>query len=452
MNILPDLNAAPVAPAAPSGVSSRSGFQASPDQPQTPSFTQTLALADQARQNASVTQSAQNNQTSQSEQNTQAEQVSQSAQNTQPAQNPDEAQTSASVGSPADASGKSADATTAPAKPAKSKTADDTAASADKAATDLLAFVASLADGKLTPQQQAANVTALPAAAPVVTDAIRTGGHTASKDGKTPAAAVDTTKQTPSDALDAKQGKGKQAATADSGDTLDAKGGSANGGDGHPAAAAGNAGRASETGAQQTNANTNAAQGAIASLQPGIGPQATADGQTPGSPNVTFSATLQQIGGVDKLAPAAADKLSPQVGAPGWDQALGQKVVWMTGNGQQTATLTLNPPDLGPMQVVVNVNKNQADASFIAANAEVKHALEAAMPKLREMLDQAGIQLGQASVSTGMPNQQQQAFNQQPQRQGGSGFGGSAGGDAAESTVTTAVAATSGEGLVDTFV
>jgi len=112
------------------------------------------------------------------------------------------------------------------------------------------------------------------------------------------------------------------------------------------------------------------------------------------------------------------------------------------------------------MQVVINVNKTQADATFIASNPEVKQALEAAMPKLREMMDQAGIQLGQANVSTGMPNQNQQAFNQ-PQGSGNSGnaarggngnggVNGQSGG--AIGTVTPAAVSSSGQGLVDTFV
>jgi flagellar hook-length control protein FliK len=134
---------------------------------------------------------------------------------------------------------------------------------------------------------------------------------------------------------------------------------------------------------------------------------------------------MHQVAGSPLQAPAAGDKLAPQVGSSGWDEALGQKVVWMTNNGQQSATLTLNPPDLGPMQVVINVNKTEADATFIASNPEVKQALEAAMPKLREMLEQAGIQLGQSNVSTGMPNQQQPGFNQ---AQSGSGSGRRGGG------------------------
>ncbi|WP_223246875.1 flagellar hook-length control protein FliK [Sulfuriferula thiophila] len=106
------------------------------------------------------------------------------------------------------------------------------------------------------------------------------------------------------------------------------------------------------------------------------------------------------------LAGQLTDKLTPRVGTPAWDQALGQKIVWMVGGATQTASISLNPPDLGPLQVVLNVTNDQASATFIAAQPEVRQAIEAAMPKLREMMSDAGIQLGQANVSADNSSQQ----------------------------------------------
>ncbi|WP_075258117.1 flagellar hook-length control protein FliK [Herbaspirillum camelliae] len=150
---------------------------------------------------------------------------------------------------------------------------------------------------------------------------------------------------------------------------------------------------------------------------------------------------------------AYTDKIQPNVGSAGWDQAVGNKITWMATGGIQSASLTLNPPDLGPMQVVLNVHNQQADATFITAQPEVKQALEAAMPKLREMMDQAGIQLGQATVNTGMPNQQQGANGGQQQARSSSGAGGAGQEQDGEIAITgaTTAATTSGLGLVDTF-
>jgi flagellar hook-length control protein FliK len=123
---------------------------------------------------------------------------------------------------------------------------------------------------------------------------------------------------------------------------------------------------------------------------------------------------------------AASNQLPARVGTSAWDQQLGQKVVWMVAGGEQSAALTLNPPDLGPLQVVLNVSNDQASASFTAAQPEVRQALEAAMPKLREMMSEAGIQLGSATVSADTSGQQQ-AFDQARSAQQGNG-GGSRGG------------------------
>lgn len=146
------------------------------------------------------------------------------------------------------------------------------------------------------------------------------------------------------------------------------------------------------------------------------------------------------------------DTLTPHVGTPAWDHALGQKVVWMAAGAQQSASLMLNPPDLGPIQVVINVSNDQANASFTAAQPEVRQALEAALPRLKEMLGDAGITLGQASVSAGNPNQYGSA-DQQPgsSARRGSGGVGREPLDTDPVTRTTTRTVSSGTGLVDTF-
>lgn len=145
------------------------------------------------------------------------------------------------------------------------------------------------------------------------------------------------------------------------------------------------------------------------------------------------------------------EKLTPQVGTSGWDQALGQKVVWMVAGAQQSASLTLNPPDLGPLQVVLNVTNSQATANFFSTQPEVRQALEAALPRLREMLGDAGIQLGQANVSAGAPHQHQQGGSgeqRQTSRRSDQG-----GGDSVELPLnaTRGTLPAGRQGMVDTF-
>lgn len=161
---------------------------------------------------------------------------------------------------------------------------------------------------------------------------------------------------------------------------------------------------------------------------------------------------VQQAAAALMPANAAVDKLSPRVGTPAWDNALGQKIVWMVGGAEQTASLSLNPPDLGPLQVVLNVTNDQADATFIAAQPEVRQAIEAAMPKLREMMGEAGIQLGQANVSAQAQGQQQAAGDQQRQsQQRGNGGNGNANQAEAPAAPVRSQRIVSGQGVVDTF-
>ena len=145
------------------------------------------------------------------------------------------------------------------------------------------------------------------------------------------------------------------------------------------------------------------------------------------------------------------DILAPRVGNDAWNQTLGQRMVWMVAGAEQSASLTLNPPDLGPMQVVLHVSNGQADASFFAAQPEVRQALEAAMPKLREMLGEAGVSLGQTSVSAGQPQQQQAS----DQRASNSRSASSTSLDLNGATVSNGSnpigRIISGNGLVDTF-
>ena len=151
----------------------------------------------------------------------------------------------------------------------------------------------------------------------------------------------------------------------------------------------------------------------------------------------------------------ANQKIAPPVGSEGWDQAVGQKVVWMVAGGQQTAELTLNPPDMGPMKVVLSVSNEQTSISFSAAQPEVRQALELAMPKLREMMAEAGVNLGSSTVSTNLPNPQQQAnsgqSNQGGTNQSNTRFGNEDGKLEAAPQIVRTSRINVGLGAVDTF-
>ena len=84
---------------------------------------------------------------------------------------------------------------------------------------------------------------------------------------------------------------------------------------------------------------------------------------------------------------------------PAWGDEFSQKITWMATQQNQSAELHLNPPQLGPLDVSIKMNGDQATATFTSPHAAVREAIEQAMPKLREMLADSGIMLGNAMVS-----------------------------------------------------
>lgn len=83
----------------------------------------------------------------------------------------------------------------------------------------------------------------------------------------------------------------------------------------------------------------------------------------------------------------------------GWDQAMGERVVWMARSNIQQAQIQLNPRELGPIEIKISVQNDQTHVNFVAHHATTRDAIEAALPRLREMLGEQGLNLGQADVS-----------------------------------------------------
>jgi flagellar hook-length control protein FliK len=103
------------------------------------------------------------------------------------------------------------------------------------------------------------------------------------------------------------------------------------------------------------------------------------------------------------LSAAATPANSTTIGTPisqaAWGDEFGQKITWMATQRNQSAELHLNPPQLGPLDITLKMNGDQATALFTSPHAAVREAIEQALPKLREMLADNGIMLNNAMVS-----------------------------------------------------
>jgi flagellar hook-length control protein FliK len=149
------------------------------------------------------------------------------------------------------------------------------------------------------------------------------------------------------------------------------------------------------------------------------------------------------------LTAAAPSAVQAPFGAAAWSEEFTQQVVLISKQELSTAQLRLNPPQLGPIEVSVTIRNDQAEASFAAASAPVREAIEASIPRLREMFAEAGITLGNAFVSQDL-GQTRQAFSQD---QGGGDTGESRGQDKAAQPAGEVVSVQRRQrlGLVDTF-
>lgn len=98
----------------------------------------------------------------------------------------------------------------------------------------------------------------------------------------------------------------------------------------------------------------------------------------------------------------ATPLVSTPLGHPQWGNDFSQQVAGISQtlkNGLQTIEMRLDPPDLGPIRISLSMNDGVAQAMFISPHANVRNAVENALPQLQQQLAQAGISLGQTSVS-----------------------------------------------------
>lgn len=89
-----------------------------------------------------------------------------------------------------------------------------------------------------------------------------------------------------------------------------------------------------------------------------------------------------------------------------WQKAFSQRVVWSVGNNQ-SAQLRIHPAELGRIDIQVNVENDKASVVFNTQHGTVKEAIELALPRLREMLSEQGIDLDSVDINNGDINQQQ---------------------------------------------
>lgn len=92
--------------------------------------------------------------------------------------------------------------------------------------------------------------------------------------------------------------------------------------------------------------------------------------------------------------PPALNLLEPNAASQ-----LKERVLFQINQKIQSAEIKLAPEELGSMQIKVQLQQEQLSVQFVVQQAGAKDALEQQMPRLREMLEEQGIELTQGQVS-----------------------------------------------------
>lgn len=154
----------------------------------------------------------------------------------------------------------------------------------------------------------------------------------------------------------------------------------------------------------------------------------------------------------DAANPGSTARIGTPLGHPQWAEDFSRQVLVLSSGDlrNQSVKLHVNPPELGPLHIALNINNNVAHAVFASAHAEVRNAIENALPQLQQALAQNGLALGQANV--GEQRQFAQEFSEPSgQKKRGAGFTLRVAAPGAAAAVDAAPRRVAGSSLVDTF-
>lgn len=118
------------------------------------------------------------------------------------------------------------------------------------------------------------------------------------------------------------------------------------------------------------------------------------------------NATNSQLTGLSvnntsTVNPQFSASLTAPLASAGWQQQLGQQVANMHIRQDNQIALRLHPAELGPLMIQLKVDEQSAALQFSSQHAGVRSAVEAAIPQLRELLAEQGIQLSDSSINDG---------------------------------------------------
>ncbi|NJN50998.1 MAG: flagellar hook-length control protein FliK [Gammaproteobacteria bacterium] len=82
-----------------------------------------------------------------------------------------------------------------------------------------------------------------------------------------------------------------------------------------------------------------------------------------------------------------------------FNDQLADRVMQLRAHGLERASIALDPADLGRIEIRLRMDADTTHVSFVAHNAGVREAIEAQLPRLRNLLEASGLALGDVDVN-----------------------------------------------------
>ncbi len=122
---------------------------------------------------------------------------------------------------------------------------------------------------------------------------------------------------------------------------------------------------------------------------------------------------------VNHAAPAQTvqTEVTESLHTENWDNKMAERVHWLVHQKVSSAEIHIHPRELGPVNAKIQIVEGKADITLSSQHGNVREALEAAMPKLRDMFQDSGIELNQVNVNSQAHSQEQRQPQTQQQRE-----------------------------------
>ena len=136
-------------------------------------------------------------------------------------------------------------------------------------------------------------------------------------------------------------------------------------------------------------------------------------------PPASFAALLRSAGESGETRNEALNRpqsfpITVPFDDPRFGGALSERVQWLVKEGIQSAELTLHPQDMGPIRIEMSIDGTATSIDFAATQADTRAAIEQALPRLRDLLADQGLQLGGTQIGADTSRQDNPGHRARP--------------------------------------